>query len=65
MGSSSNPNPNPNPDPNLIPTHNSLLQGSPYVTMLYDGSLTPMVTSVLIGSATEVDGKKVRPRLPT
>ena len=33
--------------------------------MLYDGSLTPMVTSVLIGSATEVDGKKVRPRLPT
>ena len=29
--------------------------------MLYDGSLTPMVTSVLIGSATEVDGKKVRP----
>ena len=44
------------PDPNPDPTPN---QGSPYVTMLYDGTLTPMVTSVLVGSATEVDGKKV------
>ena len=32
--------------------------------MLYDGTLTPMVTSVLVGSATEVDGKKVA-YLPT
>ena len=27
--------------------------------MLYDGSLTPMISTPMIGSATEVDGKKV------
>ena len=36
-----------------------LLQGSPYVTMLYDGSLTPMLSAQMVGSATAVDGKKV------
>jgi endo-1,3(4)-beta-glucanase len=38
-----------------------LVQGSPYVTMLYNGSLTPMVTaplSAVVGS-TSVDGHKV------